>query len=45
MVLPPIHRLPDDTQADIMILLLLTPEEARGSLMNFEFERPSPSPL
>ena|SRR5437867_3664366 len=45
MVLPLIHQLPENTQADIMILLLLTPEELDRSLMNMEFENPSPSVL
>src|SRR5262249_31276799 len=43
MVLPLIQQLPDDTQADIMVLLLLTPEEMEQSLMNQEFEEPTPS--
>jgi stress-induced morphogen len=45
MVLPLIHQLPEDTQADIMILLLLAPDELESSLMNVEFEDPSPSML
>jgi stress-induced morphogen len=45
LVLPYIHQLPEDTQADIMILLLLTPNEINESLMNLEFEKPSPSLL
>jgi hypothetical protein len=40
-----IQTLPEKTQADIIFLLLLTPEEAEGSLINLEFEDPSPSRL
>lgn len=35
--------LPDDVKFDISMLLLLTPEEARSSLANFDFENPMPS--
>jgi len=51
MVAPLLDRLPDDLQAQIMLLLTLTPEEAapgvfhRRSLINLEFEDPSPSLL
>jgi hypothetical protein len=45
LVLPLIRQLPEDIQADITILLLLAPEEAGKSLMNLEFENPTPSRL
>ena len=48
MVEPHLARLPEDTQADITMLLLLAPGEAEGSprsLLNLEFEHPSPSLL
>jgi hypothetical protein len=45
MVLPLIRSLPDETQQDLTILLLLAPEEVEGSLMNREFEEPSKSLL
>jgi stress-induced morphogen len=45
MVLPVIRLLPEETQMDITILLLLAPDEIGESLGNFEFEHPSPSLL
>jgi hypothetical protein len=45
LVLPVIRQLPDETQSDITILLLLAPEELDRSLMNREFEHPTPSRL
>jgi hypothetical protein len=42
-VSPLLEGLPEETQNDITILLLLTPEELDHSLMNLEFENPSPS--
>ncbi len=48
MVEPLLARLPEDTQADITMLLLLVPDEAEGSprsLLYLEFEHPSPSLL
>jgi hypothetical protein len=45
LVAPLLKDLPDDVQADITILLLLTPEETDESMMNLELERPSPSRL
>jgi acid stress-induced BolA-like protein IbaG/YrbA len=42
-VLPLIRQLPEETQADVMILLMLTPDELARSLMNLEFENPTPS--
>lgn len=44
-VRPLIRALPEDVQSDITILLLLAPEETSSSLMNIEFENPSPSML
>ena len=40
-----LDSLPDKTQRDITILLLLAPEETTTSMMNVEFEQPSPSDL
>lgn len=48
MVEPHLARLPEDTQADITMLLLLAPdeiEEAPHNLVNLEFEHPSLSLL
>lgn len=45
MVLPLIRQLPEEIQADIVVLLTLAPNEANQSLMNHEFEHPSPSRL
>ena len=45
LVVPVLDELPEDLQADITILLLLAPDEAEGSMMNVEFENPSPSLL
>ena len=42
-VLPIIRTLPDETQEDITILLLLAPNELDRSPMNIEFEHPVPS--
>lgn len=38
-------NLPEDALLDITILLLLAPDEVEDSLMNREFERPTPSRL
>jgi hypothetical protein len=43
MVFPLIETLPEETQADLMIVLMLAPDEVDDSLMNLEFERPAPS--
>ena len=43
MVAPLLEQLPEETYTDIMILLLLTPEEVDESLMNMDFENPAPS--
>ena len=50
MVDPILEQLPDETQADIMLLLTLTEDEAkskygRHSLANLEFENPGESAL
>ena len=45
MVQPLIDRLPDGTQSDITVLLLLTEDERADSIMNLEFERPSRTSL
>lgn len=45
MVLPLIRKLPKRIQEDITVLLLVPPEELKESLMNLEFEHPSPSVL
>ena len=38
-----IERLPEETMADIPLVLLLTPEEAKTSLANLDFEHPVPA--
>jgi hypothetical protein len=49
MVEPLLEQLPEQTQADIMNLITLSPSEAANpsklSLVNLEFEDPSPSML
>lgn len=45
MVDPLLEQLPTETQNDITILLLLAPEETHLSMMNLEFEHPTPSKL
>ncbi len=45
LVLPVLRTLPEETQDDITILLLLAPEEIGRSFMNLEFESPTPSLL
>jgi hypothetical protein len=40
-----LDTLPEDAAAEISLLLLLTPEEAKTSLANFEFENPIPTKL
>jgi stress-induced morphogen len=42
MVLPILEKLPEETQADIMILLLLSPDEMNGTMMSHEFDHPTP---
>jgi stress-induced morphogen len=45
MVLPLIEPLPEEVQADIMVLLLLSRDETEDSPMNLEFDHPSRSRL
>ena len=40
-----IRDLPEDRQAEISVLLLLTPDELKTSLANYEFDNPVPSNL
>jgi stress-induced morphogen len=42
-VWPLLDKLPDDVVADVSMLVLLTPEETKESLANFEFDHPTPS--
>lgn len=42
-VWPLLRKLPEDVRADITILLLLAPEEVKGSFANADFEDPVPS--
>ena len=44
-VLPFLRKLPRATQSDIVLLLLLAPEEVEDSGGNREFENPSPPPV
>ncbi len=45
VVEPLLNSLPEDVQTTITLLLLLTDDELKGSLMNLEFEHPSRSLL
>lgn len=46
MVYPLLQQnLPEETWQDITVVLLLPPEEVEESLMNREFEKPTPSRL
>jgi stress-induced morphogen len=45
MVLPLLRKLGEDVRADITVLLLLSPDEVQQSMMNLEFEEPTPSRL
>jgi stress-induced morphogen len=45
MVSSLLEELPEDIEADITLLLLLTPAELSESMINVEFEHPSPSVL
>lgn len=46
LVYPILERnLPEDTWQDITLILLLAPDELDDSLMNLEFEKPTPSRL
>jgi hypothetical protein len=40
-----LDTLPDETRAEISMLVLLTPKEAKTSLMNVDFEELTPSPF
>ncbi len=40
---PLLAGLPEDTEADITMVLLLDPDEGETSTVNLEFEHPSPS--
>jgi stress-induced morphogen len=40
-----IRALPDETQQDLTMLILLTPKEQKTSMMNLEFDDPTPSAL
>jgi hypothetical protein len=45
IVMPLIRTLPEETQQDVMVLLILAPDELNDSLMNREYEHPSGSDL
>jgi hypothetical protein len=45
MVLPIIHTLPKKTQADILLMLLFTPDEAQESVATEIFEHGAPTRL
>ena len=40
-----LDSLPEETQSDISMLVLVSPDEKRGSFSNLEFEDPVPSKL
>lgn len=40
-----IEKLPEDVIAEVSLLLLLTPEEAKKSIANLEFDNPIPSKI
>ncbi len=40
-----LSKLPEDIQSQITVVLLLTPEEAKTSFANMDFENPIPSRL
>ena len=40
-----LNKLPEETLAEISLLLLLTPDEAKNSFASFEFDDPIPSKL
>ena len=44
-VWPLLEQLPEDVVAEISLLLLLAPEEAKDSLANLEFDNPIPSKI
>src|SRR5579884_1085675 len=45
VIWPVLRQLPESVFSQITMLLLLTPEESKSSLANFEFEHPLPSRL
>ncbi len=45
MLDPLLNSLPEKVQNDIMVVLLLAPEEIQLSMMNVEFDNPTPSRL
>jgi stress-induced morphogen len=45
LVWPMLSKLSDDAQAEITLLVLLTPKETANSFANHEFENPMPSRL
>jgi hypothetical protein len=45
IVSPHLDELPEETQVDITMLLLIEPAETKTSLANLEFNDPSPSRL
>jgi hypothetical protein len=45
MVMPLIRTLPEDIRQELTVLLLLSPDELSDSLMNREYEKPSPHQL
>jgi hypothetical protein len=40
-----LERLPEELYSQVTMLFLFTPEEAKSSIMNIEFEDPTPSPV
>jgi hypothetical protein len=40
-----LNKLPEETLADISVLLLLTPDEAKNSMASLEFDDPIPSKI
>lgn len=40
-----LDHVPEDVQSDISLLLLLTPDETKASMVNVEFDDPLPSRL
>lgn len=40
-----LNKLPEETLAEISLLLLLTPDEAKNSFASFDFDDPIPSKL
>ena len=42
---PILEELPEEVMAEISLLLMFTPDEAKKSFANMEFDNPVPSPL